>query len=201
LSEKGERAEADLDSNYDDRAPEDHEPGEPYSHGEVDSEDELNSVKEASSASVSERDEEAGVNPDTKSDAVSGDGLNNVSDTRGELLSGQDEAEATPFSELADDSPQENFESKLDANSTGVVVSGYVFGQRNAQDGDSVPGIDEKPSLPLIEQNKAEHSPLSDLDDDTCQESAASGQSLESSPSAPGGADVPKHFACGTKCL
>ena len=172
---------------------------------------------------MSERDEEAAVNPDTKSDdhsfskvhfhsdryaerlgpfgagnsfgdAVSGDELNNISDTPGELLPGQDEADATPFSEPAADSPQENFESKLDANSTGIVVSGYVLGQRNAQGGDSVPGIEEKPSPPLVEQNKAEHSPLSDLDDDTCQESAASGQYLESSPSAPGGADLPKHL-------
>ena len=153
MPEKGEQAGADLDSNYDDSAPEEHDPGETYAQGAVDSEDELNSVKEASSASVSERYEEAGVNPDTKSDdhsfskehfhsdryaerlgpfgagnsfgdAVSGDGLNNISDTPGELLPGQDEADATPFSEPAADSPQENFERKLDANSTGGVVSG-----------------------------------------------------------------------------
>jgi hypothetical protein len=222
LSKKGKQAGADLDSNYDDNAPQQHDPADPCALGGVDSEEKLNSVKEASSASVSKRDEEAGGKPDTKSDdhifskghshsdrdaerlgpfgaansfgdAVSSDELNNISDTPDEFLSGQDEAEATPHSEPTDASLHENYESKLDANNTGVVVSRY-FGQRNAQDGDSVHGIEEKPSPPLIEQNKAERSSLSDLDDDTGQENAASGQYLESSTSAPRGRDLPKHL-------
>ena len=71
------------------------------------------------------------------------------------------------------------------ANSTDIV------GQRDAPNGDSVTGIEEKPNLPLIEQKEAEQSPLSDLNDDTYQESAASGQYLERSPSAPA---VPTHL-------
>jgi hypothetical protein len=225
LSENGEQAGADLESISDDRSPEEHGASEPCAKGhgplvecgEVESENELYGINEQSSASVSERDEEAGVNLDSKSDdhifsrehfhgnnhaerlsplgasnsfgdAVSGDELNNISDTPGELLSGQDEAEATPFSELADDSPQENFEN---ANSADVVTGAYNGGHRDAQDGDSVTGIEEKPNLPLIEQKEAEQSPLSDLNDDTYQESAASGQYLERSPSAPAEPGVP----------
>jgi hypothetical protein len=216
LSENGEQAGADLDSRSDDNSPEEHGPNQAYGklveRGEVESEEELYSINEETGAS--ERNEEAGVNPDSKSDdhifsnehshgnnhaerlsplgagnsfgdAVSGDELNNISDTPSELLSGQHEAEATPFSEPADDGPQENFESVLDANSTDIV------GQRDAQDGDSVTGIEEKPNLPLIE---AEQSPLSDLNDDTYQESAASGQYLERSPSAPAEPGVPTHL-------
>jgi hypothetical protein len=224
LSENGERAGADLDSKSGDNSPEEHGPGEPCAKGhgplvkcgEVEAE-ELYSINEESDASVSERDEEAGVNPDSKSDdhifsrehvgdhyaerlsplgagnslgdAVSGDEFNSISYTPGELLSGQDEAQATLLSEPADGRPQENFESELDANRTDVVVGVYIVGQRD--DGDSAIGIEEKPNLPSIEQKEAEQSLLSNLNDETYQQSAASGQYLEGSPFAPPEPGVP----------
>ncbi len=127
FSEKGEQEGVDLDARSDDNAPGERDLSEPYpkSHGamvewgEFESEDELSSIKETSSTSVSGRDQEAGANPESKSDdhsdrhaarlgplgagnsfahAVSGDELNNISDTPGELLSGQGKAEVTPFS-------------------------------------------------------------------------------------------------------
>ena len=197
FSEKGEQEGVDLDVRSDDNAPGERD----LKWGEFESEDELSSIKESSSTSASGRDHEARANPESKSDdhsglgpfgagdsfahAVSGDELNNITETPGELLSSQGKAEVTPFSEPPGDSAQEHVESRSDANSTGVVVSVYVPEQCNTQDSDAVPGIEEKRSLPWIEQNKAEQPPLPDL---------ASVQDLEYPPSAPGEADVPKHL-------
>jgi hypothetical protein len=219
FSEKGEQEGVDLGDN----APEERDLSEPYpkDHGAMvdwggfESEDELSSIKESSGTSVSGRDHEARANPESKSDdhsdrhaarlgpfgavnsfahAVSGDELNNITDTPGELLSGQGKAEVTAFSEPPGERAQEHFESRSEANSTGVVVSAYVPEQCNTQDGDAVPGIEEKRSLSWIEQNEAEQPPLPDLDEDSRQKSTASGQGFEYPPSAPGGADVPKHL-------
>ena len=213
----------DLDVRSDDNAPGERDLSEPYPKdhgamvewGEFESKHELSSIKESSSTSVSGRDHEARANPESKSDdhsdrhaarlgpfgagnsfahAVSGDELNNITETPGELLSSQGKAEVTPFSEPPGDSAQERFESRSDANSTGVVVSAYVPEQCNTQDSDAVPGIEEKRSLPWIEQNKAEQPPLPDLDDDSRRKSTASVQDLEYPPSAPGEADMPKHL-------
>ena len=223
FSEKGEQEGVDLDARSDDNAPGERDLSEPYpkTHGamvewrELESEGELSGVKETSGTSVSGRDQEAAANPESKSDdhsdrhaarlgplgvgnsfahAVSGDELNNISDTPGELLSGQGKAEVTPFSEPPGDSAQDHFESRPDANSTGVVVSAYVPGRCHTQDGDTAPGIEENRSLPWIEQNKAEQPPLPDLGEDSRQKSTASGRDLEYPPCAPGGADVPKHL-------
>jgi hypothetical protein len=223
FSEKGEQEGVDLDVRSDDNAPGERDLSEPYPKdhgamvewGEFESKHELSSIKESSSTSVSGRDHEARANPESKSDdhsdrhaarlgpfgagnsfahAVSGDELNNITETPGELLSSQGKAEVTPFSEPPGDSAQERFESRSDANSTGVVVSAYVPEQCNTQDSDAVPGIEEKRSLPWIEQNKAEQPPLPDLDDDSRRKSTASVQDLEYPPSAPGEADMPKHL-------
>ena len=223
FSEKGEQEGVDLDARSVDNAPGERDLSEPYPKGrgamvewgEFESEDKLSSIKETSGTSVSGRDHEARANPESKSDdhgdrhaarlgpfgagnsfahAVSGDELNNITDTPGELLSGQGKAEVTPFSEPPGDSAQEHFESRPDANSTGVVVSAYAPEQCNTQDGHVVPGIEEKRSLRWIDQNKAEEPPLPELDEDSHQKSTASGQDLEFPPSAPAEADVPKHL-------